>query len=136
MGLFLLDYFFLIFHTTLIFFNLFGWIFKSTRRLNLATLVATAFSWVVLGYRYGFGYCVCTDWHWMVLKARGAEPLPRSYITYLFQRIAGITPNPDMIDVLTGTSFTLALICSLWVNLSSDFNRRGTPLELFGSEQD
>jgi len=33
-----------------------------------ASLLLTAFSWFVLGIWYGWGYCVCTDWHYMVLR--------------------------------------------------------------------
>ncbi|MEO5906489.1 MAG: DUF2784 family protein, partial [Saprospiraceae bacterium] len=62
----LLDYFFFFFHTSLILFNCFGWIFPKLRRWNLITLLLTAFSWFVLGIWFGLGYCVCTDWHWAV----------------------------------------------------------------------
>ena len=39
------NYFFYIFHTLLILFNLFGWIFPKMRRLNLLTLIITFASW-------------------------------------------------------------------------------------------
>ena len=116
MKLIILDGFFRMFHTALIFFNLFGWIFRRTRLLNLITLMLTAFSWLVLGYWYGFGYCVCTDWHWKVLEARGEHNLPYSYVTYLAQRLLGMHPNPELVDIITGTAFGLAFVCSIVAN--------------------
>src|SRR5262249_8135894 len=58
-----LDKAFLVFHTALVLFNMFGWAWRRTRVLHLVTLGATAFSWFVLGAFYGWGYCLCTDWH-------------------------------------------------------------------------
>ena len=85
-----LDIFFLVFHSLLILFNLFGWMWKKTRRLNLITLLLTGFSWVGLGLFYGWGYCFLTDWHWQVLKKAGELNLPDSYVQYLLNRILGI----------------------------------------------
>jgi hypothetical protein len=48
----ILDIGFICFHTLLILFNLLGWIWASTRRWNLYTLLATGFSWFVLGIWY------------------------------------------------------------------------------------
>ena len=64
-----LDIFFIVFHTSLIFFNLFGWIWKYTRRANLVALLLTGGSWFILGLYYGIGYCPFTEWHWEVLHA-------------------------------------------------------------------
>jgi len=53
-----LDIFFVIFHTSLITFNLFGWIWKKTRLANLITLGLTGASWLFLGLIVGvLGYC-------------------------------------------------------------------------------
>jgi hypothetical protein len=114
-----LDYFFLLFHTSLIFFNLFGWIWPKTRKWNLLCLLATAFSWFVLGIRYGFGYCICTDWHWQILTARGIRNLPNSYITYLIERFSGIHPDEKLVDIITGTTFVVALLCSIASNIAA-----------------
>ncbi|MCD4791284.1 MAG: DUF2784 domain-containing protein, partial [Bacteroidales bacterium] len=74
-----LDTFFVVFHTALIIFNLFGWIWKPTRRLNLITLLLTGASWFILGIFYGIGYCPLTDWHWQVLHKLGIYDVPNSY---------------------------------------------------------
>lgn len=78
-----LHYFFMFFHAALVIFNISGWAFRKTKRLNLLTLSLTAFSWVILGFRYGFGYCPLTDWHYDVLEQLGHENLPDSYIKFL-----------------------------------------------------
>jgi hypothetical protein len=65
----LLDIFFVIFHTSIIVFNLTGWLWKKTRKYNLAILLITGFSWVIIGLLVGtIGYCPLTDWHFTVLE--------------------------------------------------------------------
>src|SRR5665811_299369 len=81
----ILDIFFLIFHTFLIFFNLFGWIWKRTRKLNLITLSLTGASWLFLGLSVGtLGYCPLTDWHFKILEKLGKTDLPYSYTCLLY----------------------------------------------------
>ena len=111
-----LDYFFLLFHTILVLFNLFGWIFKKTRKWNLALLLVTAFSWIVMGYWYGLGYCFCTDWHWQVRQKLGHNNMPNSYIKFLADFITGLDLNATLVDVCTGLAFFTALACSIYVN--------------------
>jgi hypothetical protein len=53
----ILDYFFIIFHTVLILFNVFGWIIPRWRFSNLIVLSLTAVSWGFFGIWYGYG-CV------------------------------------------------------------------------------
>jgi len=62
---------FFIFHTAILIFNLTGWIFRRTRMLHIICLGATLFSWFVMGAWKGFGYCICTDWHFQVRRAMG-----------------------------------------------------------------
>ena len=111
-----LDKFFLVFHTALILFNLFGWLWHKTRRLNLVTLLATAFSWFGLGLRYGFGYCPCTDWHWQVKLKLGEYNIPNSYIKYLIDTFTGLDVDAGLVDVLTGAFFALAVVASVVTN--------------------
>jgi hypothetical protein len=61
----ILDYFFIIFHTVLILFNVFGWIIPRWRFSNLIVLSLTAVSWGFWVW-YGYGYCLFTDWHWRI----------------------------------------------------------------------
>ena len=113
----LLDGFFVVFHTSLILFNLFGWIWKKTRLWNLVTLGLTGGSWFILGLFCGFGYCPCTDWHFRVLEKMGHTGLPVSYIKYLADRITGTTWDSAFIDAVTLAGFFIALIASLWLNI-------------------
>ena len=116
-----LDYFFLVFHFILILFNLFGWIWKSTRRLNLVTLSLTAGSWFILGIFYGFGYCPFTDWHFKVLQKLGHHNLPNSYIKYITDRLTGLDFNAELVDTVTLVLFLLALAMSIFVNFHKKY---------------
>jgi len=113
----LLDIFFLVFHTGLILFNLFGWIWKPTRPWNLATLSATAFSWLVLGIWYGWGYCPCTHWHWLVRRELGYADMPASYIKFLIYQLTGLDLSPMLVDLGTALGFAGALGISIAVNI-------------------
>lgn len=112
-----LDYFFVIFHSLLIVFNLFGWIWKKTRLANLITLLLTGASWFILGIFYGIGYCPLTDWHWTVLHKLGKNDMPGSYIEYLAERISGFDFDPDFVNTVTLTGFIVALIISIIINV-------------------
>ncbi|WP_291786172.1 DUF2784 domain-containing protein [Cecembia sp.] len=112
----LADYFFMVFHSALILFNLFAWVWKPLRVWHLWTISLTFASWVVLGIWYGWGYCPLTDWHWEVLRQKGFENLPNSYISYLLQRILKIHISAKTVDTLTLSLALLALVLSIWVN--------------------
>jgi hypothetical protein len=112
-----LDIFFMILHPTIIVFNLFGWIWKNTRKANLILLLLTGLSWLILGIWYGLGYCPLTDWHFEVLEKLGYQNLPNSYIKYLIDRITGLDINADLVDVMTAVLFFAALIASVIVNV-------------------
>src|SRR5215216_3050376 len=112
-----LDKFFLVFHTLVIAFNLFGWICQKTRKANLALLLLTAISWFVLGLFYGLGYCPLTDWHWQVLRKIGRADLPYSYIKYLADRITGLDFDAGLVEKATASLFFMALAASIFVNV-------------------
>ena len=111
-----LDVFFTVFHTLLIIFNLCGWIYSKTRKLNLITLLLTGGSWFLLGISYGIGYCPLTDWHFKVLEKLGYHDLPSSYIRFLAKKLSGIDFNATIIEILTGCLFFLALVLSVYFN--------------------
>jgi Protein of Unknown function (DUF2784) len=118
MGWHILDIFFVIFHTSLIFFNLFGWIWKKTRKLNLITLSLTGASWLFLGLIVGtLGYCPFTDWHFRVLEKLGKTDLPDSYIKYLADRLTGLDFNPALVNKVTLWAFVAAFAISILFNL-------------------
>ena len=112
-----LDWFFMGFHTLLIVFNLFGWIWKPLRKLNLAAILLTAGSWLILGIFYGIGYCPFTDWHWRVLRELGETGLPHSYPQYLINRVTGITLPSLTVDIITASSLAVAFVISLYLNI-------------------
>jgi len=112
----LLNYFFFTFHSLLVLFNLFGWIFPKTRKLHFFSLVITLFSWVVLGLWKGFGYCFLTDWHYDVLRKLGETGMPNSYIAFLIKTFSGWMPDENLVESLTLAFTLVALICSIWVN--------------------
>mgnify|MGYP006311758839 FL=1 len=111
-----LDIFFLIFHSALILFNLFGWIFKKTRKLNLIILLLTGGSWFLLGLFYGMGYCPLTDWHFEVLDRLGRHPGTYSYVHYLSRRLLDIKISADAANNLTVVCFFAALLVSVYMN--------------------
>jgi len=118
-----LDIFFTVFHTCLVIFNLFGWIWKKTRRLNLILLLLTAGSWLILGIFYGLGYCPLTDWHFSILTKLGYTDLPDSYMSFLFTRITGMPIDQSLVDSVTMWGLIIALAISLYLNLRHWFKR-------------
>jgi hypothetical protein len=112
------DIFFVVFHTSIIFFNLFGWIWRKTRKFNLIVLVLTGASWLFLGLIVGtLGYCPLTDWHFIVLNKLGISDLPSSYIKYLADRLTGMNFNSSLVDRITLYSFLTALGLSIFFNI-------------------
>lgn len=123
----IIDIFFVVFHTILILFNVFGWIWKKTRLANLITLGLTGGSWFILGLFYGMGYCPLTEWHFNVLRHLGHSNLPNSYIKYLADRLSGMDFNADLVDGLTLGGFFLALVISIILNVRDiRINRKHT----------
>ena len=120
-----LDLFFTIFHSCLVLFNLFGWIWKLTRRLNLICLLLTAGSWLILGIFYGLGYCPLTDWHFNILRKLGYTDLPDSYMSFLFTRLTGMQIDQSLVDAVTLWGLIIALVISLYLNLRHWFKAEG-----------
>jgi hypothetical protein len=118
MLLHILDIFFVLFHTSLILFNLFGWIWKRTRKLNLIILSLTGASWLFLGLLVGtLGYCPLTEWHFTILEKLGSRDLPDSYIKYLADRLIGSDLNTSLVDRFTLYGFLAALLISILLNM-------------------
>jgi len=119
-----LDYFFIVFHSLFILFNVFGWLHTRLRIWNLLSLLLTAGSWFIIGIFYGIGYCPLTDWHYRVLKEIGETGMPPSYIQYILNRLLNIEINPLQADVLTIGVFALSLIASIFVNIKAYKKKR------------
>jgi len=121
----ILDLFFVVFHTSLILFNLFGWLWKKTRLANLITLGITGASWLFLGLIVGMlGYCPLTDWHFDILYKLGKTDLPTSYIKYLIDRLTGLDVSESLVNGATLWCFVAALVLSLFLNLRDFHNTR------------
>jgi Protein of Unknown function (DUF2784) len=116
----LVNILFLIFHTLLIVFNCFGWVWRRTRKWNLVTLMATAFSWLVMGLKYGIGYCVCTDWHFQVRRALGYHDPEGSYIDFLFRVVSGWSPDPALTRIVAGWVFGISVALSVGLGSSKE----------------
>lgn len=108
---------FFAFHTALILFNVFGWIWPKTRRWNLATLLLTLFSWTVMGIWFGRGYCICTDFHWRVRAAMGIHDHADSYLVLLVRLLTGWDPPPSLVNQVAAVVFVLSLTASVVLNL-------------------
>lgn len=111
----LIDYFFFVFHTLLLLFNIFGWIVPRWRFANLITLSLTAFSWFILGIWYGFGYCPFTDWHWKIRQLLGYHDDSNSYIHFLILKTTGINFSENFVDILTVIVFFTAFTISIYL---------------------
>lgn len=112
-----LDKFFIVFHSSLILFNCFGWAWKKTRKANLTVLLMTVFSWFFLGIWYGFGYCPCTDWHWKVREKLGLYNNPNSYIEFLVETLTGLDVSSTLVDIFALLFLIIALLMSLLTNI-------------------
>ena len=122
----ILDIFFVVLHSSVIILNLFGWIWRKTRKFNLILLAITGSSWLILGLIVGtLGYCPLTDWHFDVLEKLGATDLPSSYVKYLADRLTGLDFNSSLVDKVTLYAFFAALGLSLFLNIR-DFVKKET----------
>ena len=121
----ILDIFFVVFHSSLVIFNISGWIWKKTRIFNLITLGLTGGSWVFLGMLTGTpGYCPLTDWHFSILEKLGKTDLPNSYMKYLADRITGLDISASLVDSVTLYTFLAALLISVILNIRDLLNKK------------
>ena len=114
-----LNVFFFGFHTLVILFNLFGWMIPRWRFANLIVLSLTACSWFILGIWYGWGYCVCTDWHWNVRELLGYHDMSASYIHFLILKLTGMDLSVSLVDTGTTLGFFSAFAISIYLNVKT-----------------
>jgi hypothetical protein len=119
----LLDKAFFVLHTMLLAFNMVGWAWRRTRSPHLIALGLTAFSWFVLGAYYGWGYCLCTDWHLQVRRQLGYPGVESSYVQLLASELFGATMSRTTSDWLAGGVFALIVIATA-VAWGRDWQRR------------
>jgi len=111
-----LDKFFFVFHSFIILFNLFGWIWKKTRKANLILILLTLGSWFILGIWYGFGFCPCTEWHWQVRAKLGYSTESTSYLVFLIKSITGLEVERHLVDIFAVAFLAAALGASIYTN--------------------
>jgi hypothetical protein len=135
--LYFLDIFFFVFHTGLIVFNMVGWIWRRTRPWQLLTLTLTGLSWFALGYWYGWGYCLCTDWHLQVRHQLGWYDDNNSYLYLLIHKLTGLELSLPVLQTLALSVFLAALVLSVTFNvrdlLAARKKRRSAPVPHQGS---
>ena len=112
-----LNFFFFWMHVIIILFNLLGWIWEKTRRIHLIVVAITVFSWLILGMKYGLGYCWLTDWHWQIKRKLGETNLPASFIKYFIDGYTPLSISAITVDIITGVSFALAVVLTIYFNL-------------------
>ena len=113
----IIDVFFIGFHTILILFNVFGWLVPRWRFANFISLSLTAFSWFLLGIWFGWGYCVCTDWHWQIREMLGYQNTSSSYIHFLILELTNIDIPTKLVDAYTAIVFFAVFLISIYLNL-------------------
>ena len=128
----ILNIFFFVFHTTFTVFNITGWMFRKTRKLNWITLMLTAISWFGLGICYGWGYCFCTDWHWAVREELGLHDQRRSYIHFLLLKLTGMDFNEELVEKLTLYFFIVSLVISTLLNIKDWKQKRSLLKQNYG----
>ena len=116
-SLYAIDVLFFVFHTALILFNLVGWVWPSTRQLHFICIAATLFSWIVMGAFYGFGYCLCTDWHFQVRRSLGLPVFGHTYLQLMARVFLGVEMSQATSNLLAGGGllFILVAMVAVWI---------------------
>lgn len=115
-----------ILHSGLILFVMLAWIPSKTRRAHLIALFLVLFSWIALGYWYGFGYCVLTDWHWAIKKHLGETDLPTSFIGYVVQKLFGTALSDAAVAWIAYGVLVVSLVMSVVLNIRDTIKGRTT----------
>ena len=123
----ILNILFFVFHTALVLFNVFGWMWKRWRPWNLACILATAFSWCVMGIWKGVGYCICTDYHWQVREALGYR-ISDNYIQMVIEDVSGATISSEVLNPMIKWTFIGCAALSIGLNLRDVARRRRSNL--------
>lgn len=112
-----LDLLFFVFHTVLILFNLIGWIWYRTRWFHLLCVLATLFSWFVMGAFQGFGYCLCTDWHFQVRRRLGLPIFGHSFLQLAAKMWFGIRLSQTASNLLAGGGLLFIVVAMITVQI-------------------
>jgi hypothetical protein len=108
----MLDRAFFVLHTLVMIFNMTGWAWRRTRVLHLIVLSLTALSWFALGAIYGWGYCICTDWHFQIRERLGYRDPYSSYLQLLAAELFNFELSKTASDWLAGSVFALIVMAT------------------------
>lgn len=86
-------------------------------------MLLTAGSWFILGIWFGWGYCLCTDWHWQIREAMGIHDRSDSYIHFLLNKLTHLEIDPKLVEKATLIIFLLCFVLSIWLNIK-DWQKR------------
>jgi hypothetical protein len=120
-----LNVFFFVFHSALMVFIIFGWMWRKTRVANLVVVLLTTFSWFILGIWYGFGFCPSTEWHWQVRLKLGYYDMPNSYTKFLVDSLTGLEVSQMLVDIMAVLFLAMALLASVFTN-TRDWRKKWT----------
>jgi hypothetical protein len=109
-----LNFFLIVLHGVLLFFNIFGWIPRRTRLLHLITMLLTAGSWFLIGpmiwgWLNGLNVCVITEWHNSVRTKLDYPPMT-NYASYLLNMIPGVEADMQDGEYVVGAGAVFALL--------------------------
>jgi hypothetical protein len=76
----------------------------------------TIFSWLILGLKFGIGYCFLTDWHWDIKRQLGETELPASFVKYFLDKYTSFDISAGVVDLATGLSFGMVVLISVYLN--------------------
>lgn len=124
MGYELLNIFFFVFHSCIVLLNVFGWMFKATRKWSMICLLLTGASWFILGIWYGWGYCVCTHWHWEVRSKLGYKDESNNYIHFLISKLTGFDPPPSLVEKGIMIVFVISIVMCTVLSLRDHFKKK------------
>lgn len=128
-----LNILFFVTHNALIAFNLVGWIWPRMRTLHLLTVGATLFSWIVMGAWFGWGYCLCADWHFEIRKKLGIHGGESSYTEMLLNQIPGVTVSRVLADRITIGGLIVIVLATAVVWIRAGITKNSQSREPEGS---
>ena len=99
-------------HLSVIGFFLVGWLLPSLLLWHFLLSLSILFSWLVLGYFFGFGYCLITDLQWRLKASMGEQPETPYYVKYMLNRCGGAHVPAHLSDAVTTWLFFGVLIVS------------------------